>query len=85
MGGRSSGEDTLVMAETPIDAKSPFLGQNCANQLEDFRNAFEQLLRRHNFHRIPGLPDYFFYWPQNQQEHSLSSFNLPGLEDYIQS
>lgn len=84
--GRSSGEETLVQSEHNISSqKTTTMLEDCRNQLDDFRAAFEQLLRRHNFHRISGLSDYFFYWPQQQQEHSLSTFNLPSFEDYIQS
>ena len=85
--GRSSGEETLVMGDHNIssDQKATSTMEDCRNQLDDFRAAFEQLLRRHNFHRIPGLSDYFFYWPQQQEQHSLSTFNLPSFEEYIQS
>uniref|UniRef100_A0A914GZY5 Uncharacterized protein n=1 Tax=Globodera rostochiensis TaxID=31243 RepID=A0A914GZY5_GLORO len=82
---RSSGEDTLVMAENGGDDVEPGGGHDCRTQLDDFRTAFDQLLQRHSFYRVPGLSDFFFHWPKHhtQQEYSLSSMNLPGLEDFV--
>lgn len=82
---RSCDTDTLVGAGSVSGAGGR--GADCRDQLDDFRAAFDQLLRRHNFHRVPGLADFFFYWPQQQSqaECSLSQMNLPGLEDYVQS
>uniref|UniRef100_A0A183C3E1 Protein SZT2 n=1 Tax=Globodera pallida TaxID=36090 RepID=A0A183C3E1_GLOPA len=86
---RSSGEDTLVMAENGGDDVERGGGgvHDCRNQLDDFRTAFDQLLQRHSFYRVPGLSDFFFYWPKHhtQQEYSLSSMNLPGLEDFVKT
>lgn len=48
----------------------------CEEDFNDFRNSFDILLKQHCFMKVPGLKDYFFYWPQ-----SLAIANFEELID----
>lgn len=37
----------------------------CEEDFNDFKNSFDILLKQHYFIKVPGLKDYFFYWPQS--------------------
>lgn len=37
----------------------------CEEDFNDFKNSFDTLLKQHCFIKVPGLKDYFFYWPQS--------------------
>lgn len=47
----------------------------CEDELTDFRQSFDELLKQHLFIKVPALADYFFYWPK-----STNSFPMMSID-----
>jgi hypothetical protein len=39
------------------------LVNGCVSNFNDFAACFDRLLQAHSFKPVPGLPDYYFFWP----------------------
>lgn len=74
---KESGE-TMSEADNPSPVSSEEAMAVCEDELNEFRQAFDVLLRAHSFDRVPGLVDYFFYWPRQSATAELP--NLDAIE-----
>lgn len=52
----------------------------CEDEFNDFRCSFEDLLRQHSFIKVPGLKDYFFYWPHS----TCATTQMPSFDELIE-
>ncbi|KAH7723173.1 Protein F54B3.1 a [Aphelenchoides avenae] len=68
--------DTMSEADNPSPICSEEAMAVCEDELNEFRQAFDILLRTHSFIRVPGLVDYFFYRPRE-----TVTTELPNLDD----
>lgn len=61
-------DDVLVSTKSAwsLGPISPPTDSLCESERFEFRQTFENLLKKHGFNKVPGLNDYFYYWPTTQ-------------------
>lgn len=51
----------------------------CEDELTDFRQSFDELLKQHLFIKVPGLTNYLFYWPK-----SVNSLQMMSIDHIVE-
>lgn len=86
----SNNNKKLKTKDTKIEKKDKKIDSNCKSltidyddicedELADFRQSFDKLLKQNFFIKVPGLTDYFFYWPK------ADLFPMPSIKNVSKS